>query len=168
MLASAIPSVSRLDRRSKFKRSKFKRSKFKRSKFKSSKGFVWRLVFILITVFALPTLAQEHYTWDDFVDEFTTDDELAEEENWTLFLEELKMRHEHPLNINTATREELSQLPFLSENQIEQIHAYIYLHGTLKSLGELRLIPLIDEDTRRKLGLFVFAGDNPVRKHSRA
>ena len=122
------------------------------------------LLLILIVIFALPVAAQEYYTWDDFVDEFTTDDELAEEEDWTLFLEELKMRHEHPLNINTATREELSQLPFLSENQIEQIHAYIYLHGTLKSLGELRLIPLIDEDIRRKLGLFVFVGEKPSQK----
>ena len=108
--------------------------------------------------------AQEHYVWDDFVEEFTTDDELAEEEDWTLFLEELKMRHEHPLNINAASREELSQLPFLSDGQIEQIHAYIYLHGTLKSLGELRLIPLIDDDTRRKLSLFVFAGEVPDGK----
>ena len=122
------------------------------------------ILHILIFAFALPSVAQEHYTWDDFVDEFTTDEEVAEEEDWTLFLEELKMRHEHPLNINAASREELLQLPFLSENQIEQIHAYIYLHGTLKSLGELRLIPLIDEDTFRKLRLFVFAGEKPGQK----
>ncbi len=126
---------------------------------------MWCLLFFLIIGFALPSAAQEdRYTWDDFVEELTTDEEVAEEEDWTLFLEELKMRHEHPFNINTATREELSLLPFLSESQIEQIHAYIYLHGTMKSLGELRLVPFIDEDIRRKLSLFVFVGEPADRK----
>ena len=78
--------------------------------------------------------------------------------------EELKLLHEHPLNINSASVEDFQQIPFLNEQQIESIHAYIYLHGTLKSLGELRLIPLIDEDTYRKLRLFVFAGEKPGQK----
>lgn len=95
--------------------------------------------------------------WDDFVEEYTSDVERAEEEDLQLHLQELKELAEHPLNINTATVEDFLQLPFLSEAQIEQIHAYIYLHGQMQTLAELRLVPLIDDVTRRRLSLFVYA-----------
>lgn len=95
--------------------------------------------------------------WDDFVEEYTSDVERAEEDDLQLHLQELKELSEHPLNINTASVEDLLQLPFLSEAQIEQIHAYIYLHGQMQTLAELRLVPLIDDVTRRRLSLFVYA-----------
>ncbi|MBR6129526.1 MAG: helix-hairpin-helix domain-containing protein [Bacteroidaceae bacterium] len=95
--------------------------------------------------------------WDDFVEEYTSDVERAEEEDLQLHLQELKELSEHPLNINTATVEDFLQLPFLSEAQIEQIHAYIYLHGQMQTLSELRLVPLIDDVTRRRLSLFTYA-----------
>lgn len=101
------------------------------------------------------------YTWDDFLYEYTTDEEQAEDEQWTLWLEELKAIHEQPMNINTASVSDLQRLPFLDEAQIEQIHAYIYLHGTMQTLGELRLVPLLDSATRRRLALFVYAGPPP-------
>ena len=100
--------------------------------------------------------------WDDFVEEYTSDVERAEEEDLQMHLQELKELAEHPLNINTASVEDLLQLPFLSEAQIEQIHAYIYLHGQMQTLSELRLVPLIDETTRRRLSLFVYA--EPLKK----
>jgi len=95
--------------------------------------------------------------WDDFVEEYTSDEERAEEEDLQQHLQELKELAEHPLNINTASVEDLLQLPFLTEAQIEQIHAYIYLHGQMQTLAELRLVPLIDEVTRRRISLFVYA-----------
>lgn len=96
-------------------------------------------------------------SWDDFVEEYTSDMERAEDEDLQLHLQELKELSEHPMNINTATVEDFLQLPFLSEAQVEQIHAYIYLHGQLRTLAELRLVPLIDDVTRRRLSLFVYA-----------
>lgn len=99
----------------------------------------------------------QKYSWDDFVRNCTTDEEWMENEDWMLYLEELKSMHENPMNINTASREDLLQLPFLSEKQIEQIHAYIYLHGQMQTLGELRLLSLMDEETRQALTLFVYA-----------
>ena len=95
--------------------------------------------------------------WDDFVEEYTSDVERAEEEDLQSHLQELKELSEHPLNINTASIEDLLQLPFLSEAQIEQIHAYIYLHGQMQTLAELRLVPLIDDVTRKRLSLFMYA-----------
>jgi len=103
--------------------------------------------------------------WDDFVEEYTSDVERAEEEDLQLHLQELKELSEHPMNINTASVEDFLQLPFLSEAQIEQIHAYIYLHGQMQTLAELRLVPLIDDVTRRRLSLFVYA--EPVKQEEK-
>ena len=117
------------------------------------------LLCILFFMASAHTMAQApRFSWDDFVQELTADEELVEDEDWLSFVEELKVLHDSPLNINTASVSDLLRLPFLTEEQIEQIHAYIYLHGAMQSLGELRLVPLIDEQTRRWLSLFVFAG----------
>lgn len=99
----------------------------------------------------------EKISWADFEAELLSDEERAEDEDAVAMLEELKLLSEHPLNINTATIDDLLQLPFLSEAQIEQIHAYIYLHGQMQTLAELRLVPLIDGVTRRRMSLFVYA-----------
>ena len=114
------------------------------------------LLFLFCLLFAASLSAQQ-YDWDDFVEEYTSDVERAEEEDLQLHLQELKELSEHPLNINTASVEDFLQLPFLSEAQIEQIHAYIYLHGQMQTLAELRLVPLIDDVTRRRISLFVYA-----------
>lgn len=104
-------------------------------------------------------MAQNSYTWDDFVEEFTAswETEEGEAEQQLSSLEELKELHEHPLNVNTASAAELARLPFLSEQQIESIHAYIYLHGQMQTLGELLLLPLIDAQTYKWLRLFLYA-----------
>lgn len=116
-----------------------------------------RLLLFLFFMLLASSLAAQKYDWDDFVEEYTSDVERAEEEDLQQHLLELKELTEHPLNINTATVEDLLQLPFLSEAQIEQIHAYIYLHGQMQTLAELRLVPLIDDATRRWIPLFMYA-----------
>ena len=116
-----------------------------------------RLLLFLFFMLLASSLAAQKYDWDDFVEEYTSDVERAEEEDLQQHLQELKELSEHPININTATVEDLLQLPFLSEAQIEQIHAYIYLHGQMQTLAELRLVPLIDDATRRWIPLFMYA-----------
>ena len=90
-----------------------------------------RLLLFLFFMLLASSLSAQKYDWDDFVEEYTSDVERAEEEDLQLHLQELRELSEHPININTATVEDFLQLPFLSEEQIEQIHAYIYLHGQM-------------------------------------
>ena len=68
---------------------------------------------------------------------------------------------ETPLNLNTVTREDLEQLPFLSAQQIEDLQAYIDRYKPLRSLNELLMITSLDPDTRRLLSCFVRVGDIP-------
>lgn len=142
-----------------------------------------RWLFVLaLACTALPSAAQS-YTWDNFVQEYTegllgdseegaTAEDAASDgtlQQWDEQMQELRLLHDSPMNINTATRDELLRLPFLDEEQVEEIHAYIYLHGPLQTVGELRLVPLLDSRTRRFLSLFVTFGDAPpptTRRHS--
>ena len=100
--------------------------------------------------------------WESVLETLLSDEDLSLEA-----LEELSFMyesmHESPLNINSATREELARLPFLTDRQIEDIHAYIYMHGPMLTLGELQLTGSLDWETRRLLRLFVYAGEAPVR-----
>lgn len=95
--------------------------------------------------------------WESVLETLLSDEELTADA-----LEELsdmyESLHAAPLNINTATRDELSMMPFLTDRQIEDIHAYIYMHGPMLTLGELQLTGSLDYATRQLLRHFVYAG----------
>ena len=95
--------------------------------------------------------------WESVLETLLSDEDLTAD-----VLEELsdiyESLHAMPLNINTATRDELSMLPFLTDRQIEDIHAYIYMHGPMLTLGELQLTGSLDYATRQLLRHFVYAG----------
>ena len=95
--------------------------------------------------------------WDIVLETLLSDEDLTQDaiEELSEMYESL---HEMPLNINTATRDELSVLPFLTDRQIEDIHAYIYIHGPMLTLGELQLTGSLDYNTRCILRHFVYAG----------
>ena len=101
--------------------------------------------------------------WESVLETLLSDEELTADA-----LEELsdiyESLHAMPLNINTATRDELSMLPFLTDRQIEDIHAYIYMHGPMLTLGELQLTGSLDYATRQLLRHFVYAGPPSPQK----
>ena len=49
--------------------------------------------------------------------------------------------------MNTATREQLEQFPFLTARQVEEIQAYIYIHGQMQTIYELQLVDEMDKRT---------------------
>ncbi|MBR1516447.1 MAG: hypothetical protein IJ621_06855 [Paludibacteraceae bacterium] len=70
---------------------------------------------------------------------------------------------EHPINLNRATYDDLAQLGFLSDRQIDDILAYVY-HHPMDSLYELQLIGSLHDYEIRNLLPFVCAG--PAEKDS--
>ena len=109
---------------------------------------------------------EEFMSWDEFIanyfDEFetATDDILNRNNQWqTETLDFLERLHQHPININTARREDFLRIPFLSEAQTDSIISYRERKRLLRSLGELQWISGIPYTTRCKLSLFAFAGD---------
>ena len=84
--------------------------------------------------------------------------EEADLSSWEEQYENLSELAEHPFNINTITKEQLEQLPFLSDKIIENILYYIYKYGPMVSKKELLGIEGMDWQTRRFLEDFIYIG----------
>lgn len=98
------------------------------------------------------------HPWQEYLDELGEMEDV-ESSTWEDYEDILEDYAEHPLNINIATREDLSRLPFLTAQQVEDIQAYIYRYGGMKSLGELQMLPSLSWYHQQLLGYFVYAGD---------
>ena len=70
-----------------------------------------------------------------------------EEYGWEDELEELSRRLQEPVNLNTATKRQLEQFPFLTDIQIENLLAYVYIYGQMQTIYELQLVEEMDKRT---------------------
>ncbi len=69
--------------------------------------------------------------------------------------EDLSYYFEHPLNLNSATTEELRELYILDELQIANFQVHLEKYGSLKSIYELQAVEGFDLPTIRSLSFFV-------------
>lgn len=67
----------------------------------------------------------------------------------------------NPIDLNSATREDLQQIGFLTERQIEEIEEYVYKYGGMRTLNELTLIESLGYVHRYLLSFFVCVNDKP-------
>lgn len=100
-------------------------------------------------------------TWIDWEEQITDEQDIAD---WEERYEELSELAVHPFNINTATKEQLEQLPFLSDRLIENILYYLYKYGPMLTEKELLGVEGMDWQTRRLLEKFVYVGNAEEEK----
>ena len=85
---------------------------------------------------------------------------MDEDENssfqWDTHFEELSELRENPININTATKEQLERFPFLSDQLVENILYYLYKYGPMLTRNELWMIEDIDRQTIHYLLPFIY------------
>jgi len=130
------------------------------------------LVIILLLVYVAVAMTQEvletdtskvnflDQNWIMLVEEITENCENEEvAEKWQEMLSELA---ENPIPLNSATKESLESIPFLSEAQVEALSYYIYRYSPLVSISELMLVEEMDEQTLRWLKPFVYLGKAPA------
>ena len=117
------------------------------------------VVFLLVMTCFLPSVAQNETRWEEYYQRWLENNEQMEETNADAY-ETLSDLQTHPLNLNTATREDLERLPFLSAQQVEGICEYLYHYAPVRSLSELALIETIDYDTRLLLQCFVYVDED--------
>ncbi|MEG1837855.1 MAG: helix-hairpin-helix domain-containing protein [Bacteroidaceae bacterium] len=105
--------------------------------------------------------AQSYSTsdWEEIGEQLTTTDDEDGNKDWTNNAEELEELKEHPLNINTVTKEQLEQLPFLTDLQIEHILYYLYVNGAMKTIYELQMVEDMDRQTIQYLLPFIRLGE---------
>lgn len=113
------------------------------------------ILFCLILCSTIPIVAQQNMTWEECFEQFYAESEINESDKEEIFalLSELA---EHPLDLNTATREDLERIPFLNAQQIEDIQAYVYQYHGMRTLGELSMIESLDFQRRQLLSYFVY------------
>lgn len=113
----------------------------------------------LVSILFISLLVNAQNPVDNRMEEILENLSVADEEgnttNWENELEELTERMNNPVNINTATKEQLEQFPFLTEVQIENLLAYVYIHGQMQSIYELQLVEEMDRHTIEYLLPFV-------------
>ena len=97
-------------------------------------------------------------SWEEYFIQLAEMEDF-ENADWEDAYEILCNLQQNPININTATREELEQIPFLSSTEVEAIMEYLNRYGEMKSLGELAMIHQIDYVERRLLECFLYVGD---------
>lgn len=95
---------------------------------------------------------------EEAAEEWSSDETTGYDAEW----EELSYLREHPINLNTATWQQLKQFPFLSEYQIDGVLEYVGEHGPMQTLGELQLVRGMDWRTMRALRPFVYAGESEI------
>ncbi len=98
-------------------------------------------------------------TWDEFVQQLIDDDE-SETQGVETLVEQLYEIYNNKIDINKATQNDLRQLPFIDEKDIENILQYVYVYGPVKSLSELQLVNKLDYKKRTFLELFLTASNN--------
>ncbi|MDL2211202.1 helix-hairpin-helix domain-containing protein [Bacteroides sp. OttesenSCG-928-M17] len=109
--------------------------------------------------------AQENQSmqWEEIMEQLS---EVGEEQdiNVNNLIEELSEQAAEPLNLNAATKEQLERFPFLTDIQVENILAYLYIHGQMQTIYELQLIENIGWQTIQYLLPFVCVAPVSVKE----
>ena len=122
------------------------------------------LLFSAISVYGMnpDNIITGHNLDDIILDIYRTATEMGEVD-YEQLQTDLYSLHESPINLNATTEEELSQLPFLSPQQIDELLAYADKHP-FASLYELRLIHSLADYEIRNLLPFVRIGSAEKEK----
>lgn len=105
------------------------------------------------------SLEQDSLYWQQYFTEYAEANEDMSEEEWEDIFEQLSTLAEDKIDLRTADENELRRLPFLNEQQIEDLAYHIYRYGGMRSLGELTLIPSLSYNERRLLSQFVYISE---------
>ncbi|MGM9705907.1 MAG: helix-hairpin-helix domain-containing protein [Prevotella sp.] len=106
----------------------------------------------------------DRYPWEKYYNQLC-DIEDIENYNQETTYDILCNLSENKINLNNATKEDLEQIIFLTQPQIEEICEYVYKYGPIRSLGELAMIETLDRPRRNLLEYFVCIDNDADKKH---
>lgn len=116
------------------------------------------ITILLMAVYLTASAQDDEESWNRYLDQLGEIEDV-EGTGWASAHEILSELAAHPIDINSATRENLLQLPFLTEQEVEEISEYIYRYAPLKSLGELAMIRSLSYEKRQLLLRFIYIGE---------
>lgn len=96
-------------------------------------------------------------SWLQYLGQLADYDDI-ETDNLEDMYERLAELQADPIDLNTATDDDLKRLTFLSNEQIEELAEYLDRYRPMRSIGELAMIKSLDPLRLRMLKNFVYAG----------
>ena len=114
-------------------------------------------VLLFVILLGLPVAGFAQDDWQQTYRQLS-DVEDVESEQWEEAFELLSDLEREPIDINSASREELEALPFLTDQQVEEIMASGHRHGELLTPAELQMIRSLDYAQRQLLLQFISFG----------
>lgn len=122
------------------------------------KSFIICIIAISAT---LPADAQRpagrYRNLDEMIESLAENPEGGEE--FTSWLDELQDLHENPVNINSATKDDLLKIPFLNDITASQMIEYRKKSGPFLSVFEVASVPGIGSDLAEKISFFIMTGE---------
>jgi hypothetical protein len=119
------------------------------------------LLFFTLLFFSFPLFSQEDIadpSKNNIIEqriEDIADDNQETTVDYTNLFDDLQYYYEYPLNLNTATREDLAKLNLLTDVQINSLREHIIRNGKLISILELQAIDNFDMETIKTILPFV-------------
>ncbi len=92
--------------------------------------------------------------WESVLGSIVEDEDEAAA-GWEDAYDALCQLEASPVDINSATREDLERIPFLSDAEIADILEFVYRNGRMQTMAELAMIPRLSAQKRRLLQYFV-------------
>lgn len=132
-------------------------------------------LFLMIILLGLCAVLSAQDDWEDDFYQIIEEEDIEDADYETAY-DVLSDLAAYRMNINTASREDLERIPFLAPDEIEDICAYLYRHGNMKTIDELAMIESIDYNKRRLLQQFLYVDEqrkdrfpslNDILKHGR-
>src|SRR5687768_6934704 len=124
--------------------------------------------YILFLLLVVPAFSSAQDTIDDEQQqkiENVAENLNNEDADYTSLVEQLAYYREHPVNLNSASKEELMELGLLSEIQVNNLLNHIKRNGKLLTIYELQSVAGYDLETIRKILPYVFVSDNIESAH---
>ena len=104
-----------------------------------------------------PTLPQRN--WQQYFDQLN-DMEDMESTNLEELYDQMCELEDSPVNLNTATADDMKRLMFLNAAQAEELTEYIDSYRPLRSIGELAMIKSIDPIRLQLLMCFTYIDED--------
>lgn len=101
----------------------------------------------------------QQLSWEQFAEDFLSEgvDEgnVIDRQEAMEFLQQL---HEHPVNLNDCSRDDLLKIPYLTSEEVDSILSYVRRYGPVRSLQELQFVTVLDAFHRSVMSFFTTAG----------
>lgn len=118
---------------------------------------------VLQSIAGMAQTAMPTHSWESLYEQLGDYDDV-EESNLEDLYEHLCELEASPIDLNSATDEDLKQLSFLSAQQLEELTEYIYHYRPLRSMGEVAMVESMDPLRLQLMRHFAFVGKAADKK----